>query len=145
MHLFKKPFIAQLLDPPFLTSSSDFFCSPNRETVPHPTIRISMSGMMTELEERFKELSNTKTVRGVLILNGDGAPVKSSLDPKATEAYANVLHEVTASARKLFLELDPSNELTFARFRFRKSMEVMVAPDKQYLLVVIYHPNEHQQ
>ena len=34
-----------------------------------------------------------------------------------------------------------NNDLTFVRFRLRKH-EVMVAPDKQFLLVVIHHPQE---
>ena len=37
--------------------------------------------------------------------------------------------------------MDPNNDLTFVRFRTKKH-EIMVAPDKSYLLVVIHHPQD---
>ena len=58
--------------------------------------------MTTELDEKFHELSSAKTVRGVLILNSDGAAVKSSVDAKTTEAFAGMLQEITTTARRLF-------------------------------------------
>ena len=99
--------------------------------------------MTTELEEKFRELSSAKSVRGVFILNSDGAAVKSSLDAKTTDSFGTVIHEVMTKAKKLFSDLDENNrdELTFARFRTRKH-EVMVAPDKNFLLVVIHHPQD---
>lgn len=100
-----------------------------------------MSAISNEMDEKFQELASTKTVRGVLILNSDGAPIKTSLEPKATDSYASMLHEIVGLARKLFLENDPNNDLTFVRFRLKKH-EIMVAPDKQYYLVVIHHPQE---
>ena len=57
--------------------------------------------MTSELEERFQELSSTKTVRGVFILNSEGAPVKTSLDTKTTEVYAGMMHEIVATSRRL--------------------------------------------
>lgn len=97
--------------------------------------------MTSELEEKFQELASTKSVRGVIILNQEGAPVKSSLDTKTTEAYASMMHELVATARRLFMDADPNNDLTFMRMRTRKH-EIMVAPDKQYVLVVVHHPQE---
>ena len=99
--------------------------------------------MTTELEEKFRELSSVKSVRGVFILNSDGAAVKSSLDAKTTDSFGTVIHEVMTTAKKLFSDLDENNrdELTFTRFRTRKH-EVMVAPDKNFLLVVIHHPQD---
>ncbi len=105
-----------------------------------PTASIAIMST-TELEEKFQELSQAKTVRGCLILNSDGAAIKTSLDAKSTESYANAVHEIVSKARSVFLEQDPSNDLTFIRMRLRKH-EIMVAPDKQYLLVVIHHPQE---
>ncbi len=57
--------------------------------------------MTSELEEKFQELSATKTVRGVLILNSEGAAVKSSLDAKTTECYGAMMHEIVATAKRL--------------------------------------------
>ena len=101
----------------------------------------SNSTMTTEIEEKFQNLSQAKTVRGCFILNADGAPIKSSLDAKTTESYANMMHEIVSTSRRLFQEQDSNNDLTFVRFRTRKH-EIMVAPEKQFLLVVIHHPQE---
>ena len=60
--------------------------------------------MTTELEERFRELASAKTVRGVIILNNDGAPIKTNMDPKSTEAFASMMHDIVGGARKIFLE-----------------------------------------
>ena len=97
--------------------------------------------MTTELEERFRELASAKTVRGVIILNSDGAPIKTNMDPKSTEAFASMMHDIVGGARKIFLEQDPNNDLTFVRFKLKKH-EIMVAPDKQFLLVVVHHPQD---
>ena len=67
--------------------------------------------MTPELEERFRELASAKTVRGVLILNSDGAPIKTNMDPKSTEAYANMMHEIVGGARRIFLEQDPGRRV----------------------------------
>jgi dynein light chain roadblock-type len=37
-------------------------------------------------------------------------------------------------------DLDPTNELMFLRIRSKKH-EIMVAPDKAYLLIVVQNPN----
>ncbi len=97
--------------------------------------------MTTELEEKFQELSSEKSVRGVLILNAEGAAVKSSVDTKTTEAFSSMIHEIVALSRKLFQEVDPNNDLTFMRFRTKKH-EIMVVPDKEYMLIVVHHPQE---
>ena len=103
--------------------------------------------MATELEEKFRELSSAKTVRGVFILNNEGAAVKSSLDAKTTENFANVLHEVVATAKRLF-NAQLADDLTFARFRTKKHEEIMVSCPESgsgngsgFMLVVIHHPN----
>jgi dynein light chain roadblock-type len=39
--------------------------------------------------------------------------------------------------------LDPTNDLTFLRMRSKKH-EIMVAPDKEFLLIVIQNPNAEE-
>ena len=41
----------------------------------------------------------------------------------------------------MFKEIDPSNDLTFMRLRTRKH-EIMVAPDRDYLLIVVQNTIE---
>jgi predicted regulator of Ras-like GTPase activity (Roadblock/LC7/MglB family) len=73
--------------------------------------------MTSDLEERFQELVSTKNVRGVIILNEDGAAIKTNLDPKETETYANIAHDIVSVSRKSFQEADPNNEPMFMRIR----------------------------
>ena len=40
--------------------------------------------------------------------------------------------------------LDPQNDLTFLRVRSKKH-EIMVAPDKDYMLIVIQNPNAEEK
>lgn len=42
-------------------------------------------------------------------------------------------------ARSVVRDLDPSNDLTFLRIRSKKH-EILVAPDKEFLLIVIQNP-----
>ena len=41
-------------------------------------------------------------------------------------------------------DLDPENDLTFLRIRTKKH-EVMIAPDKDFMLVVVQNPNSEDQ
>jgi dynein light chain roadblock-type len=45
----------------------------------------------------------------------------------------------TAKARSVVRDLDPTNDLTFLRIRSKKH-EIMVAPDREFLLIVVQDP-----
>ena len=66
-------------------------------------------------------------VVGVVIVNGDGVAVRSSLDPAATQKYAQHITSLAAKARSVVRDLDPQNDLTFLRLR-SKTDEIMIAP-----------------
>lgn len=51
-----------------------------------------------------------------------------------------LLNTAPSAANSVVRTLDESDELTFFRIRSKKH-EIMVAPDKEYLLVVIQDPN----
>jgi dynein light chain roadblock-type len=44
-----------------------------------------------------------------------------------------------AKARSCVRDIDPQNDLTFLRIRSKKN-EIMVCPDKDYMLIVIQEP-----
>ena len=72
--------------------------------------------------------------------------VKSTFDMKndaaAKEAttYGTRLSQLAIHSRDLVRDLDPSNDLTFLRVSCKK-FEMMIAPDKNYFLIVIQEPN----
>ncbi|XP_039744769.1 dynein light chain roadblock-type 2 isoform X1 [Pteropus medius] len=71
----------------------------------------------------------------------DGIPIRTTLDNSTTVQYAGLLHQLTVKAKSTVRDIDPQNDLTFLRIRSKKH-EIMVAPDKEYLLIVIQNPCE---
>uniref|UniRef100_A0A8C0JWC0 Dynein light chain roadblock-type 1 n=1 Tax=Canis lupus dingo TaxID=286419 RepID=A0A8C0JWC0_CANLU len=79
--------------------------------------------------------------RGATGSVGNGIPIKSTMDNPTTTQYANLMHNFILKARSTVREIDPQNDLTFLRIRSKKN-EIMVAPDKDYFLIVIQNPTE---
>ena len=52
-----------------------------------------------------------------------------------------ILVKLKSVFRSVVRDIDPQNDLTFLRIRSKKH-EIMVAPDKEYLLIVIQNPTE---
>ena len=66
---------------------------------------------------------------GLIVVNSEGIPIKTTLDNSTTVQYAGLLHQLTAKARSVVRDIDPQNDLTFLRIRSKKH-EIMVAPGK---------------
>lgn len=92
--------------------------------------------MATEVEETLKRIQAHKGVIGIIVVNADGIPIRTTLDNSTTVQYANLLTQLTQKARSVVRDIDPQNDLTFLRVRSRKH-EIMVAPEKDYLFVVV--------
>lgn len=58
--------------------------------------------------------------------------------------YAQTISLLAAKARSVVRDLDPQDNLTFLRIRSRKH-EILVAPDKEFLLIVIQDPTAGQK
>ncbi|THD24485.1 Dynein light chain roadblock-type [Fasciola hepatica] len=91
---------------------------------------------MSEVEETLKRISSQKGVTGAIVGNSDGVAVRSNLDNNATVSYCGLIQQLTNKARAALRDLDPTNDLTFLRIRSKKN-EIMVAPDRDYSLIVI--------
>ncbi|KAG4084582.1 roadblock-type dynein light chain [Neocallimastix lanati (nom. inval.)] len=96
---------------------------------------------MSEVEETIKRLQSHKGVEGIVIVNNDGIPIRSTLDNNLTVQYSALITQLASKARSVVRDLDPQNDLTFLRIRSKKH-EIMVAPDKEYILIVIQNPQE---
>ncbi|XP_021558405.2 dynein light chain roadblock-type 2 [Neomonachus schauinslandi] len=94
-----------------------------------------------EVEETLKRIQSHKGVIGTMVVNAEGIPIRTTLDNSTTVQYAGLLHQLTMKARSTVRDIDPQNDLTFLRIRSKKH-EIMVAPDKEYLLIVIQNPCE---
>jgi len=96
---------------------------------------------MADVEETLKRIQCQKGVQGVIIANSEGIPIKTTLDNSSTVQYAGLIHQLMMKARSTVRDIDPQNDLTFLRVRSKKN-EIMIAPDKDYFLIVIQNPSD---
>eukprot|EP00986_Skeletonema_menzelii_P003459 scaffold1049_cov152-Skeletonema_menzelii.AAC.30 len=115
------------------------------------------TAITAEMEETIARISSHKGVEGVMIMNREGAccavpalvnsPTKcncaiiqSTLDEDRAKTHSAALSELTAKASQIVGLLNPYDELTFLRIR-SKQREIMVSPDKGFILVVLQNPH----
>ncbi|KAF1392302.1 hypothetical protein EPR50_G00033310 [Perca flavescens] len=96
---------------------------------------------MAEVEETLKRIQSQNGVQGIIIVNTEGIPIKTTLDNASTVQYAGLIHQLVMKARSTVRDIDPQNDLTFLRIRSKKN-EIMIAPDKDYFLIVIQNPSD---
>ena len=53
--------------------------------------------------------------------------------------YSVLISSLAKRAKSIVRDLDPTNELTYLRVKSRKH-EVLVAPDEDYILIVVQNP-----
>jgi len=94
---------------------------------------------MSEVDEIIKKMCNQRGVIGVIIINNDGIPIRSTLDPATTNQYAAGVYSVNCKARSCIKDLDGNNDLCLLRLRSKKH-EIMIAPDKDYTMIVVQNP-----
>jgi len=95
---------------------------------------------IAEMEETIARISSHKGVEGVMIMDRRGAIIQSSLDEEQTKTHSVALSDLTGKASYIVGMLNPDDELTFLRIR-SKQREIMISPDKEFLLVVLQNPN----
>lgn len=97
--------------------------------------------MSSEVEETIKRISSHKGVKGVLIINSNGIPIRSSMSEEDTDNYAAQVSQLVMKAAGAVRTLDDSDDLSFLRIRSKKH-EIMIAPDQNYVLVVVQDPTD---
>ncbi|CAH1269829.1 dynein light chain roadblock-type 2 [Branchiostoma lanceolatum] len=97
---------------------------------------------MSEVEEMLKRIQGHKGVIGIIVVNSEGIPIRTTLDNSTTVQYAGLIHQLSNKARSVVRDIDPQNDLTFLRIRSKKH-EIMVAPDKEYILICIQNPSDN--
>ncbi|KAE9415245.1 hypothetical protein Angca_005117, partial [Angiostrongylus cantonensis] len=91
---------------------------------------------MSDVEETIKRIQSQKGVVGVIVMDSAGRAIRSTLDDDSTTKYSSLLQQLCEKSKEVVRELDGSNDLTFLQLRTKKN-EIMIAPDKDYLLAVI--------
>eukprot|EP00095_Tigriopus_kingsejongensis_P005721 snap_masked-scaffold616_size123561-processed-gene-0.7 protein:Tk05721 transcript:snap_masked-scaffold616_size123561-processed-gene-0.7-mRNA-1 annotation:"dynein light chain roadblock-type" len=94
-----------------------------------------------DLDEILRRITDIKNIAGVVVVNSEGVTVKSTLDNSLTAMYSVLVSSLAARAKSIIRDLDPTNELTYLRIKSKKH-EVLVAPDEDYILIVVQNPPE---
>ena len=66
------------------------------------------AGGTSEVEETLRRLKEHKGVIGVVIVNQDGVPIRTTLDQNDTVKYAGLITQLCSKARSAVRELDPT-------------------------------------
>ncbi len=88
----------------------------------------------------MKRLNSHKGVSGIIIVNNEGIPIRTTLDNQVTVQHSALITRIVAKAESGGKTLEPQNDLTFLRSRSTKH-EIMVAPDKEYIMIVLQVPS----
>ena len=94
------------------------------------------------IEELIKDVTKHAGVKGFIIVNSEGIPIRHSFedaDRQLAIQYAGLLQQMAMKARSAVKEIDPNNDLIFLRLRSKKH-EILIAPEREYLLIVIQEP-----
>jgi dynein light chain roadblock-type len=81
------------------------------------------------VDETVKRLASHKGVVGIVIANGDGVPIRTTLDQDLAVQYAALVSQLAIKARHMVRELadDGTDDLQFLRVRTKRH-EIMIAP-----------------
>ncbi|KAF7637400.1 hypothetical protein Mgra_00003145 [Meloidogyne graminicola] len=89
------------------------------------------------LLKTIKRIQSQKGVVGVIIMDNLGRAIRSTLDDEATNQHSLLLHQLCDKSKMTVKDMDSTNDLTFLRLRTKKN-EILLAPDKDYMIAVIY-------
>mmetsp|Transcript_20690 Transcript_20690/g.30952 ORF Transcript_20690/g.30952 Transcript_20690/m.30952 type:complete len:105 (-) Transcript_20690:74-388(-) len=97
--------------------------------------------MSTEVEETMNRITKHPGVQHVIITDKEAKLIykHSAMSNVDAQTHASNIAQLTTQARSVVRDLDPQNDLSLLRIRSKKH-EIMVAPDKDFLLMVIQNP-----
>lgn len=59
------------------------------------------------MEETIKRLAGHKGVEGIVVVNMEGIPIRTTLDHERTVQHAALITQLTAKAKSVIRDLDP--------------------------------------
>lgn len=100
---------------------------------------------LVHVEDMVKRLQDQKGVIGVLIADGSGVPVRTTMDHDMSTQYGFLSSELSRKARSLLKGALPEDDLLCVRLRSTENVEIIVAPDfmkdKGLSLVTVQKPD----
>jgi dynein light chain roadblock-type len=63
--------------------------------------------LQSDIEETLKRIQSHKGVVGIVIVNHEGIPIRTTLDNNETAQYSALITQLTAKAKSTIRDLDP--------------------------------------
>ena len=95
--------------------------------------------MSSLIEEVFNRINTHKGIEGIILCDMEGTPIKTTLNTEQTYFYTTSAAIFIKRCKNIVTEL-VKEELAFIRIR-TKHNEIMIAPDNEFVLVVIQNPS----
>lgn len=95
--------------------------------------------MSQKVEETLNRIKTHKGVKGVIVVNLKGVAIRSTMDQEATINYGALINQFTQNAQRAVKSMHPDEDVMFIRIR-SVMYEIMVAPDRDFQMIVIQDP-----
>ena len=103
-----------------------------------------MNDTRMQVEAMLDRIQTHRGVIGLVIVNEDGIPIRSTLDNSTTLQYVTMCNTLCGIARGIVRDTDPRNDLKILRVRTKKN-EIIMAPEEGKYLIVIQTGEQSQQ
>jgi len=95
----------------------------------------------SKVEETMNRINTHMGVIGVIIVNTKGLAIRSTMSSTATIENGQVISGFLTGAISKIQQIHEEESITFIRIRSLKH-EIMIAPDKEFALIVIQNPDQ---
>ena len=96
--------------------------------------------MSAVIEEIFNKVNTHKGVEGIILADNEGVPIKSTFnDEQVTYFYTTSASMFIQKCKNVVKDLI-EEDLNFIRIR-TKLNEIMIAPEDEFILIVVQNPS----
>lgn len=88
------------------------------------------------VEDTLGRISKQAGVQAVIVYDKDDLPVHTTVDGSMTMSLGNYCRPLEQLSRNTIRDIDPTNDLVLIRMKTKRN-EIIMAPEGEYLLVVI--------
>ena len=99
--------------------------------------------MSQKVEETLNRINTHKGVKGIIIVNSRGIAIRSTMSQSETIEYGSLITQFTSKAQEAVKKLHQEEEVQFIRIR-SKMHEIMIAPEKDFSLIVLQNPSNDE-
>jgi len=99
--------------------------------------------MSQKVQDTLNRINTHKGVKGAMIVNTKGIAIETTMSNADTIEYGSLISQFTTNVSLAIKSIHAEEEVTFIRIR-SKQHEIMIAPDKEFSLIVIQNPSNDE-